>query len=59
MQLYLIFKPIYKTIMTLSGLFNTIPEWESMGLLFLGLVTDITNASNHTKCVSISNQKYQ
>ena len=25
--------------------------------IFLGLVTDLVNGSNHTKCVSLSNQK--
>ena len=31
-QLYLIFKPIYKTITTFSGLKDTISKWESKGL---------------------------
>ena len=31
-QLYLIFQPIYKTISTLSGLPETILEWECKGL---------------------------
>ena len=31
-QLYLIFKPIYKTIITFSGLPHTISELESKGL---------------------------
>ena len=26
--------------------------------IFIGLLTDIVSASNHTKCVSLSNQKY-
>ena len=25
--------------------------------IFIGLLTDLGNASNHTKCVSLSNQK--
>ena len=32
-QLYLIFQPLYKTILTISGLPDTISEWESKGLL--------------------------
>ena len=31
-QLYLIFQPIYKTIITFSGLQHTISKWESKGL---------------------------
>ena len=31
-QPYLIFQPIYKTIITFSGLQHTISEWESKGL---------------------------
>ena len=27
------------------------------GLLFIGLLTGLVNRSNHTKCVSLSNQK--
>ena len=27
-------------------------------MIFFGLVTGIVSASNHTKCVSLSNQKY-
>ena len=26
--------------------------------MFMGLLISIVNASNHTKCVSLSNQKY-
>ena len=26
--------------------------------MFIGLLTDLVNGSNHTKCVLLSNQKY-
>ena len=27
--------------------------------MFIGLITGLVNTSNHTKCVSLSNQKYK
>ena len=27
--------------------------------IFIGLLSSIVNASNHTKCLSLSNQKYK
>ena len=36
-QLYLLFKPIYKTIKTFSDLIETVLEWASKGLLIENL----------------------
>ena len=57
-QLYWIFKPVYKTIKTFSGLKETISEWKSKGLSNEKLTCAyIANVSVHPKLIWIHNTR--
>ena len=57
-QLYLISKPVYKTVKTFYGLKETIPEWESKGYSNEKFTCAyIANVSVHPKLIWIHNTK--